>query len=42
LKLKELIGSQKEDLVFEMKQLINREADLINRKRPHDSLNGLR
>ena len=42
LKLKTTISGQKDDLTYEIKQLINREADMINRKRPVQSLEGLR
>ncbi len=42
LKLKHVIKGNNTDLAEEIKQLINREADMINRKRPTTSLQGLR
>ena len=42
LQLKDKIKLEKNELTDEMKFLINREADMINRKRPKESLNGLR
>ncbi len=42
LVLKDTIKINKDDLSAEIRLLINREADMIKRKRPIESLNGLR
>ena len=42
LSLKATIKENRDDLSIEIKSLINREADMIQRKRPLESLAGLR
>lgn len=42
LEVKEEIRSRKDEISIQIRELISREAELINRKRPDESLEGLR